>query len=105
MTRHELRTDPPALSAVAQVWERQVEELHTARRLLAGADPGLLGVRVAPVAAGFLDHWSTTLGAHGVAAEEHAGAVRALWPVLGATDLDAALRLGRLPDSGPWWSR
>lgn len=91
-----------ALRDAAAQWEDRAEELHGAHASLTSADTDLLGPRVGPVAAAFVDAWAAEVRRLAAGAGDHAEALRDNASIFSATDLDT---VQRMQDLLPWADR
>jgi hypothetical protein len=91
-----------ALRDAAGQWEDRAEELRGARTSLTGADTGLLGSRVGPVAAEFINTWADEVRRLTTDAEAHGQALRDSATFFGAADAET---VQRMQDLLPWTSR
>ena len=100
-----------ALLDASIVWSDQADELHTAKKCLAGIDTALLGTRVGPVAKVFVVRWAKRCETLRSSAADHASSLTesaALWSTSDDASEEAIQKL--LPwdqrdlDSGPMGS-
>ena len=84
------------LRSTAAAWDDRSDDLSGAGKTLTGADPALLGPRVAPVAATFVTTWSRRIDALRARADAHSAALTETAAELATADGDTVEAMQRL---------
>lgn len=90
----------PLLTSAATVWDETAATVRSGRTSLEGAEPALLGTRVAPSASTFLAAWEAELLRITTGAEHNAEALRAVVRDFALTDSARAAEATRLLPHG-----